>query len=111
MSDADVLNRPQAPADAEPQAPAGTEPWTLAGQELSSRLILGTGGAPSLEVLRQVLDASGTALTTVAMRRVAPGEGSLLAGSRGEQRACGDIRSARQRPPCHRRTILSPSTH
>ncbi|HEY2262284.1 MAG TPA: thiazole synthase, partial [Streptosporangiaceae bacterium] len=55
------------------------EPWVLAGQELSSRLILGTGGVQSLEVLRKVLDASGTALTTVAMRRVAPdGEGSLL---------------------------------
>ena len=51
----------------------------LAGQELSSRLILGTGGVQSLEVLRRVLDASATALTTVAMRRVSPdGEGSLL---------------------------------
>ncbi len=57
---------------------AGAEPWVLAGHELSSRLILGTGGVQSLEVLRQVLDASGAALATVAMRRVAPGEGSLL---------------------------------
>ena len=49
--------------------------------ELASRLILGTGGVQSLEVLRRVLDASGTALTTVAMRRVAPagdGAGTLL---------------------------------
>jgi len=60
------------------QAPAGTEPWVLAGRELSSRLILGTGGVQSLEVLRQVLDGSGAALATVAMRRVTPGEGSLL---------------------------------
>jgi len=72
MTDAELLSRPVA-------GPDGMEPWVLAGQELSSRLILGTGGVPSLEVLRQVLDASGTALTTVAMRRVAPGgEGSLL---------------------------------
>jgi thiazole synthase len=79
MSDADVLSRPQAPAGSQPEAAAGTEPWTLAGQELSSRLILGTGGVQSLEVLRRVLDASATALTTVAMRRVSPdGEGSLL---------------------------------
>ena len=71
MSDADVLSRPQ--------AAAGTESWVLAGQELSSRLILGTGGVQSLEVLRRVVDASATALTTVAMRRVSPdGEGSLL---------------------------------
>lgn len=54
-------------------------PWVLAGRTLSSRLIVGTGGAPSLDVLKRVLDASGTALTTVAMRRVAPaGAGSLL---------------------------------
>ena len=46
------------------------DPWMLAGRELTSRLILGTGGVPSLDVLRQVLDASGTELTTVAMRRV-----------------------------------------
>ena len=72
MTDAELLSRPVT-------GPDGMEPWVLAGQELSSRLILGTGGVPSLDVLRQVLDASGTALTTVAMRRVAPGgEGSLL---------------------------------
>src|SRR6202042_1919093 len=49
--------------------------------ELASRLILGTGGVQSLDVLRRVLDASGTALTTVAMQRVAPagdGRGTLL---------------------------------
>ena len=85
MSDADVLSRPtagpepQAPDGTEPQAPDGTEPWVLAGRELSSRLILGTGGVQSLEVLRRVIDASATALTTVAMRRVtAGGDGDLL---------------------------------
>ncbi len=51
----------------------------LVGRALRSRLIVGTGGILSLEVLRRVLDASGTALVTVAMRRVAPaGAGSLL---------------------------------
>jgi len=85
MSDADVLSRPQAAAGpepkaaADPQPQAGSERWELAGQELSSRLILGTGGVPSLDVLRRVLEASATALTTVAMRRVSPGgAGSLL---------------------------------
>lgn len=44
-----------------------------------SRLIMGTGGAPSHEILEAALKASGTELTTVAMRRVAPGEqGSIL---------------------------------
>jgi thiazole synthase len=37
--------------------------------ELSSRLIMGTGGAPSMQVIDEVLVASGTALCTVAMRR------------------------------------------
>jgi len=65
------------------QAAPGTpvDSWILAGRELSSRLILGTGGVQSLEVLRRVLDVSGTALATVAMRRVTPagdGAGSLL---------------------------------
>jgi thiazole synthase len=57
--------------------------WQLAGRDLTSRLIVGTGGAPSLDVLRKVLAASGTQLTTVAMRRVsATGEGSLIGAVR-----------------------------
>ncbi|WP_256069797.1 MULTISPECIES: thiazole synthase [unclassified Streptomyces] len=45
----------------------------------ASRLIMGTGGAPSLEVLEQALLASGTELTTVAMRRLDPTtKGSVL---------------------------------
>ncbi len=42
----------------------------IGGRELSSRLIMGTGGASSLDSLEQALIASGTELTTVAMRRV-----------------------------------------
>jgi thiazole synthase len=56
-----------------------TDQWKLAGQPLSSRLILGTGGVQSLDVLRRALGASQTAMCTVAMRRVSgSGEGSLL---------------------------------
>lgn len=55
------------------------DPFVIAGEELSSRLILGTGGLPSLDVLDATLVASGTALCTVAMRRVDPGtSGSIL---------------------------------
>ena len=43
---------------------------TIAGRTFGSRLILGTGGAPNLTVLEEALVASGTELTTVAMRRV-----------------------------------------
>ena len=46
------------------------DPLVLGGQKFSSRLIMGTGGAPSLDVLGRALTASGTELTTVAMRRV-----------------------------------------
>src|SRR6202451_3978684 len=55
------------------------DPLVIAGDSFSSRLIMGTGGAPSLEVLDRALAASGTELTTVAMRRVDPaGSGSVL---------------------------------
>jgi thiazole synthase len=54
----------------------------IAGEKFGSRLIMGTGGAPSLDVLGRSLTASGTEITTVAMRRVAVGlgggNGSLL---------------------------------
>ncbi|MFK0189659.1 MULTISPECIES: thiazole synthase [Kitasatospora] len=51
----------------------------IAGTTFSSRLIMGTGGAPSLEVLEQALKVSGTELTTVAMRRVDTAtQGSVL---------------------------------
>ncbi|MGH3319286.1 MAG: thiazole synthase [Streptosporangiaceae bacterium] len=48
------------------------DPFVLAGEKFSSRLITGTGGAPSLEALEHGLIASGTEITTVAMRRVDP---------------------------------------
>jgi len=55
------------------------DPLTIAGETFSSRLIMGTGGAPSLDILERALVASGTELTTVAMRRVDPGtRGSVL---------------------------------
>jgi thiazole synthase len=55
------------------------DPFVIAGEELASRLIMGTGGATSHEALEAALVASGTALTTVAMRRVDPAaRGSVL---------------------------------
>lgn len=43
---------------------------TIAGESFESRLLLGTGGVPSLEVLEKAVLASGTGLVTVALRRV-----------------------------------------
>ena len=51
------------------QRPSSTK-LTIAGRSFGSRLILGTGGAANLAVLEEALVASGTELTTVAMRRV-----------------------------------------
>lgn len=46
-----------------------TPTWTLAGRELSSRLLLGTGGMTSVDMMEQALVASGAQVATVAMRR------------------------------------------
>jgi thiazole synthase len=55
------------------------DPFVIAGESFTSRLIMGTGGMPSLDVLDRALVASGTELTTVAMRRVDPtAAGSVL---------------------------------
>jgi thiazole synthase len=42
----------------------------IAGRELGSRLVLGTGGFPSLDLLAAAIEASATAMVTVALRRV-----------------------------------------
>lgn len=51
------------------------DPFLLGGETFTSRLITGTGGAPSLDVLEGALVASGTQLTTVALRRLDPTAG------------------------------------
>jgi thiazole synthase len=50
-------------------APGHVDSLVIDGVTLNSRLIMGTGGAPSLDGLGAALTASGTELTTVAMRR------------------------------------------
>jgi thiazole synthase len=64
-------------------APQAGDALTIAGRTLRSRLLLGTGGFPSLELLRAAIAASGSELVTVALRRLdlaggPPGRGSLL---------------------------------
>ncbi len=74
----DPVTPPVPPASARTgqDQPAG---WRIGDRALTSRLIVGTGGAQSLEVLAAILAASGTELTTVAMRRVGTtGDGSLI---------------------------------
>ena len=53
--------------------------FTIGGRELTSRLLLGTGGFRSLEALAAAIEASGAELVTVALRRIDPGaRGSLV---------------------------------
>ncbi|MDA8271523.1 MAG: thiazole synthase [Actinomycetota bacterium] len=48
------------------------EPIKLGSLTLSSRLILGTGGAPSNEIIKEIIEASRAQLVTVALRRYEP---------------------------------------
>jgi thiazole synthase len=45
---------------------------TIAGRPMRSRLLLGTGGFPSLETMAEAIAASGSELVTVALRRLDP---------------------------------------
>ncbi|AWG63498.1 Thiazole biosynthesis protein ThiG [Mycobacteroides abscessus subsp. abscessus] len=87
------------------------ESLCIAGRTFGSRLIMGTGGAANLSILERALVASGTELTTVAIRRVdaAGGTGVLdllkrldivplpnTAGCRGAAEAVMTARLARE---------------
>jgi thiazole synthase len=55
------------------------QPLVIGGRELTSRLILGTGGFNNHDVLARALAASGAELCTVALRRLDPSaRGSIL---------------------------------
>jgi thiazole synthase len=55
------------------------DPLVIADQSFSSRLIIGTGGAASLEALEKAIVASGAEIATVALRRIDPdARGSIL---------------------------------
>jgi thiazole synthase len=78
--------QPSGPSARAPLAPVVGQPadtLTIAGRTLRSRLLIGTGGFPSLELLSAAITASGSELVTVALRRIDPagqlaGRGSLI---------------------------------
>ncbi len=51
-------------------ASAGEDALTIGGRRMRSRLLLGTGGFPSLELLAEAIAVSDCELVTVALRRV-----------------------------------------
>src|SRR3954462_11804923 len=58
---------------------SSADPLTIAGTELGARVLLGTGGVPSLETLATAIEASGAELVTVALRRIDPdARGSIV---------------------------------
>jgi thiazole synthase len=59
----------------------------IAGSSWCSRLILGTGGFSSLDLIGEAIDASGAEIVTVALRRVDPGARGSIVGVL-EQRGC-----------------------
>src|SRR5438046_119189 len=60
-------------------ATADADAFTIAGRTLRSRLLLGTGGFTSHEILAEAITASGAEIVTVALRRIDPGaRGSLI---------------------------------
>jgi thiazole synthase len=69
---------PRAGAASAASAEPAQEGLVIAGEAVGSRLLLGTGGAPSLQVLDRVIAASGAALVTVALRRIEPRAGGSL---------------------------------
>ncbi len=54
---------------------------TIAGRRMRSRLLLGTGGFPSLELLAEAIAVSDCELVTVALRRVDPSPAQAGASS------------------------------
>jgi thiazole synthase len=62
-----------------PTSPADDAALSIAGRALRSRLLLGTGGFANLQLLAASIEASGSDLVTVALRRVDPAaRGSLV---------------------------------
>src|SRR5438552_16605931 len=55
------------------------DPLVIGGKEFQSRLIVGTGKYPTLELMEQCHEASGADMVTVALRRMElPGTGKTL---------------------------------
>lgn len=53
----------------ENNAEENVDTWQLCGKTLHSRLLLGTGGMTSIDIMEKSLVASGAEVATVALRR------------------------------------------
>ena len=90
-----------APGDEEDRrAGAGDDPFVVAGRELGSRLLLGSGGFASLELLADSVRASGCELVTVALRRLGTG-GAGQSGSLVDVLAAAGVTLLPNTAGCH----------
>jgi thiazole synthase len=70
---------PETVSSAAPAAQELEDALVIAGRTFASRLLLGTGGFPSLELMSAAIAASASELVTVALRRIDPAaRGSLV---------------------------------
>ena len=61
-----------------PSTGPAADTWMLAGREYHSRLLLGTGGMTSMDIMEDALVASGAQIATVALRRYQPSQAASL---------------------------------
>jgi thiazole synthase len=80
---------------------ANADQLTIAGTPIRSRLLLGTGGFPSLELLAEAIAASACELVTVALRRVWAGGDPNHRGSLIEVLAGAGVRLLPNTAGCH----------
>jgi thiazole synthase len=79
VTDTEVNPAVNAPTALRNGSALAADTFTLAGRTLDSRLLLGTGGFSSLELMADAIEASGSELVTVALRRIDPSaRGSLV---------------------------------
>ena len=79
------------PASAPSAAPEAADTWTVGGVTLASRVLLGTSRYPSLQSLLDSVDASGTEMVTVGIRRMDldGGSGASLLGALRQRHSAG----------------------
>ena len=74
MTESDTAATPTPNAGARNGAVPAEDLLRIAGRTFRSRLLLGTGGFPSLELLAEAIARSGSQLVTVALRRLGPAD-------------------------------------
>ncbi len=101
---ADGAAAPSGPHASSPRDDASTDDLlTIAGTTMRSRLLLGTGGFPSLELMADAIRVSGSELVTVALRRLgaARPDGSQAYGSLIDVLADAGVRLLPNTAGCH----------